>query len=337
MTTTAGTPERAARARGLTPFVGPVLVILGASMWGLETLWRVRLLEKFDADILVFHEHWLGLVLTLPFLLRGASALRHVSRKALVSMLASGVLGSALGTVCFTEALTLLNASLANLLLNVQPVISVLVSWFWLRERPLPRFYPWAALALACGATMAWSPDAVQAPHALALGLMFVAATAVCWGASTTFGRAAMTEIDFKTGVTLRYLIGAVATFVLVLLKGDAGSRLRWQALVAPSTMKDMAGLLVVAAITPTFLYFAGLARTRASVATFAEMAQTLASLIITWGLLGEPLSVQQMIAGVVLLLAVFFINRAVEVLPSLPHARAGMSEARPTTAQSSG
>jgi drug/metabolite transporter (DMT)-like permease len=321
----------------LTPFVGPALVMLGASMWGLETLWRVRLLAKFDADILVFHEHWLGLVLTLPFLVRGARALRQVSRKALVSMVASGVLGSALGTVCFTEALALLNASLANLLLNVQPVISVLVSWFWLRERPLPRFYPWAALALACGATMAWSPDAVHAPHALALGLMFIAATAVCWGASTTFGRAAMTEIDFKKGVTLRYLIGAVATFVLVLLKGDVGARLRWQALVAPSTMKDMAGLLVVAAITPTFLYFAGLARTRASVATFAEMAQTLASLIITWGMLGEPLSVQQMLAGVVLLVAVFFINRAVEVRPSLPHARAGMSEARPTTAQSSG
>ena len=86
-------------------------------------------------------------------------------------MVASGVLGSALGTVCFTEALTLLNASLANLLLNVQPVISVLVSWFWLRERPLPRFYPWAAVALAVRATMAWSPDAVQAPHRLALGL----------------------------------------------------------------------------------------------------------------------------------------------------------------------
>jgi drug/metabolite transporter (DMT)-like permease len=300
----------------LRQLLGPTLVIVGASMWGLETFWRIRLLAKFDADILVFHEHWMGLVLTLPFLVRGAGALRGVSRKAMVSMVASGVLGSALGTVCFTEALTLLNASLANLLLNVQPVISVLVSWYWLRERPLPRFYPWAAVALACGATMAWSPDATQAPHRVGLGLLFIAATAVCWGASTTFGRAAMIEIDFKTGTALRYLIGAIATFVLAALNGNVVERLRWPALWMPSTLKDMAELLVVAAITPTFLYFAGLARTRASVATFAEMAQTFASLIITWGVMGEALSLQQFAAGVLLLVSVFFINGSVEVRP---------------------
>jgi drug/metabolite transporter (DMT)-like permease len=312
------------RGRGeslLRELLGPSLVILGASMWGLETLWRVRLNAKFDADILVFHEHWMGLVLTLPFLVRGAGALRGVSRKAMISMVASGVLGSALGTVCFTAALTLLNASLANLLLNVQPVISVLVSWFWLRERPLPRFYPWAVVALACGATMAWSPDAVEAPHRLALGLLFIAATAVCWGASTTFGRAAMMEIDFRTGVSLRYLIGTVATFVIAAVNGTVAERLRWPVLWTAATLKDMAGLLVVAAITPTFLYFAGLARTRASVATFAEMAQTFASLIITWGVLGEALSLQQIVAGAVLLVAVFFINRSVETRPT-PNAR---------------
>jgi drug/metabolite transporter (DMT)-like permease len=300
---------------------GPMLVIAGASMWGLETFWRVRLNARFDADILVFHEHWLGLLLTLPFLVRGAPALRAVSRKGMVSMVASGVLGSALGTVCFTESLTLLNASLANLLLNVQPVISVLVSWLWLRERPLPRFYPWAAVALTCGATMAWSSDASQTPHRLALGLLAVAATAVCWGASTTFGRAAMIEIDFKTGVALRYLIGAIATLVLASLNGHVGQRLRWFALASPSTLMDMGSLLVVAAITPTFLYFAGLARTRASVATFAEMAQTFASLLITWGVMKEALSLQQIVAGTVLLVAVFFINRAVDEEKTLPEA----------------
>jgi drug/metabolite transporter (DMT)-like permease len=305
-----GAPDRVARS--LRDFFGPALVIAGASMWGLETLWRVRLVKTFDADVLVFHEHWLGLVLTLPFLAVGARSLRGISRRAIVSMIGSGVLGSALGTVCFTQALTLLNSSLANLLLNVQPVISVLFSWFWLRERPRPRFYPWAAVALACGATMAFNPEAIRSPHRFGLGVLFVGATAVCWGTSTTLGRAAMIEIDFKTGTALRYLIGAGATFVLAALNGHIGTRLRWSALGQTSTLRDMAGLLVVAAITPTFLYFAGLARTRASVATFAEMAQTFASLIITWGVLGDALSAPQVMAGAVLLVAVFFINRSV-------------------------
>jgi len=316
-----------ATARGpgsLRDLAGPALVMAGASMWGLETFWRVRLSRTFDADVLVFHEHWLGLVLTLPFLVRGASALGGVSRKAALSMIASGVLGSALGTVCFTQALTLLNLSLANLLLNVQPVVSVLVSWFWLRERPLARFYPWAAVALACGAAMAGSPEAVHDPRRLGLGLLFIGATALCWGASTTFGRAAMIEIDFRTGVALRYVMGAAATLALAALHGGVGERLRWAALFTPSTLRDMAGLLVVAAITPTFLYFAGLARTRASVATFAEMAQTFASLVITWGVLGEALGAVQIAAGVLLLVAVFFINGSVDAAPAPAHAAAG-------------
>jgi drug/metabolite transporter (DMT)-like permease len=292
---------------------GPALVVVGASMWGLETYWRVPLGKKLDADILVFHEHWMGLAVTVPFLLTGARALRKVSRKAALAMLLSGVLGSALGTVCFTQALSLLNPSLANLLLNVQPVISVLVSWAWLRERPRPQFYPWALVALACGVTMAWSPDALESPRRLSLGLLYLTGTAFCWGASTTFGRSAMMEIDFKTGTALRYLIGTVATLVLAALHGDVAGRLRWGVVFTPETLEQMAGLLVAAAITPTFLYFAGLARTQASVATFAEMAQTFASLVITWGIMGDPLHPQQVLAGIVLLVAVAFINRSVE------------------------
>jgi drug/metabolite transporter (DMT)-like permease len=300
-----------ARVRGL---FGPGLVILGASMWGLETFWRVRLTKVFDADILVFHEHWMGLLLTMPFLVTGARALRTVSRKGWMAMVGSGVLGSALGTVCFTEALTLMSTSLANLLLNVQPVISVAVSFFWLGERPRARFYPWAGVAILCGAVMAWAPTGLESPHRLLLGLAFTGATALCWGASTTFGRGAMMEIDFKTGTALRYAIGSVATFVIVVVHGSVGARMKGTELATAPVLKDMLGLLVVAAITPTFLYFAGLARTRAQVATFAEMAQTFASLLITWGVLHDALSVPQVVAGVVLLVAVAFINQSVDV-----------------------
>lgn len=297
---------------------GPALVIVGASMWGLETYWRVPLVQRLDADVLVFHEHWLGLVLSLPFLVMGARKLRTASRKALLSLVLSGVLGSALGTICFTQALALLNSSLANLLLNVQPVISVLVSWFWLSERPRRAFYPWAAVALACGVALAWSPEALENPGQLASGLGFLTGTAVCWGASTTFGRAAMTEIDFKTGTALRYVIGTLATFVVVIAHGDVGGRIHFDVLFEPAILQQMLQLLLVAGLTPTFLYYAGLARTAASVATFAEMAQTFASLLITWGVLGDALTPHQIVAGIVLLVAVAFINRAVDPAASV-------------------
>jgi hypothetical protein len=42
-------------------------------------------------------------------------------------------------------------------------------------------------------------------------------------------------------------------------------------------------------------------------------MAQTFASLVITWGVMGQALLPQQVFAGVVLLVAVVFIQRSAE------------------------
>jgi len=98
------------------------------------------------------------------------------------------------------------------LLLNLQPFLCVFASWLWLGEKPGRQFYPWAVVAVLCGMVLAWSPDALNDPHVFALGLVFVGGTIFSWGISTTAGRGAMLEIDFKTAVTLRYAIGAVST-----------------------------------------------------------------------------------------------------------------------------
>jgi len=294
--------------------MGPFLVILGASMWGLEAFWRLRLSQHFDADVLVFHEHWLGLILTLPFLVVGWRALAGVSRRAWISMVVSGVFGSALGTVCYTQAITMMNVSVANLLLNLQPFLCVFASWLWLGEKPGRQFYPWAVVAVLCGMVLAWSPDALKDPHVFALGLVFVGGTIFSWGISTTAGRGAMLEIDFKTAVTLRYAIGAVSTLAVVVARGVSVHRLNAGALFTGPVFLDMLSLLLIAGATPTFIYFAGLARTPASVATFAEMAQTLASLLVSWGQLGDALTGPQCLAGAVLLMAVVNIDRSVGV-----------------------
>lgn len=292
---------------------GPWLVVLGASMWGLETFWRLRLSKSFASDVLVFHEHWIGLLLTLPLLSFGWRQLPHVSRRAWTSMITSGVLGSAVGTICFTQALTMMNPSVANLLLNLQPMVSVLASALWLRERPRGLFFFWGALAISCGVVLGWDPAGLHHPQIFALGLVYLAGTIVSWGLSTTAGRGAMLEIDFRTAVTLRFAIGAVSTLVILLVSGSVSSRLNLPALTHGQVIEDLAGLVVIAGVTPTFIYFWGLARTPASVATFAEMAQTFASLLITWGVLGDALTWYQALAGVTLLFAVAMLNRDVD------------------------
>ena len=206
-------------------------------------------------------------------------------------MVGSGVLGSALGTVCFTQALALLNPSLANLLLNVQPVISVArlvvlaaraahaallpLGGGGARVRRDHGVEPGRAREPAPARRSAWCSS--RRPRSA--GARRRRSGARPWWRSTSrrARRSATSSARWPRSRSLR------STAISARACGGASFWLRRRS-------PQMAGLLVVAAITPTFLYFAGLARTRASVATFAEMAQTFASLVITWGVMGDPL-----------------------------------------------
>ena len=56
---------------------GPWLVGLGAALWGTESAWRIPLNELFDAEVIVFWEHVLILLMFLPILLPNIGALRR--------------------------------------------------------------------------------------------------------------------------------------------------------------------------------------------------------------------------------------------------------------------
>lgn len=47
---------------------GPLFVIIGAALWGTETIFRVHLNQRFDSEVLVFHEHLFCIAFTLPLL-----------------------------------------------------------------------------------------------------------------------------------------------------------------------------------------------------------------------------------------------------------------------------
>src|SRR5438874_1363804 len=48
---------------------GPWLVALGAALWGTESAWRIPLNNLFDAEVIVFWEHVLILLMFLPVLI----------------------------------------------------------------------------------------------------------------------------------------------------------------------------------------------------------------------------------------------------------------------------
>lgn len=304
--------------------LGPLFVIIGAGLWGTETYFRVFLNSRFDSEVLVFHEHLFCILFTLPLFFMNLSAIKKIPAKSWVYLLLSGSVGSALGTTFFTMSLNVLNPSVANVLLNFQPVVSVVFAWLLLREKPGRGFFFWGALALLCGAAIAADGFSVK-NVALNVGLLYIAITALAWGFSTVAGRGAMLHMPLSIATTGRFVIGALTLLASLMLKGKFNTEtMKWFQLTDGLVIQNYLWLSFVAGVVPLYFYFKGLSKTPASVGGFCELTQTFSALLLTWGIMGHPLTTTQIVAGIALLVAVYMVNlnfARANRLPGFAHA----------------
>jgi drug/metabolite transporter (DMT)-like permease len=296
--------------------IGPWLVALGAALWGTESAWRIPLNDLFPhPDVLVFWEHVVLVAIALPFVLPRLRELRTTSLRALGWLVFSGVAGSAVGAVFFTLALKLGNATVVNVVLNIQPVLSTTAAFYLFGDRLARPFFAWAPLAVVAGMVLVGllSPSFDFKVDA---GTGYALVCALFWGLSTVAGRGVMVEMSLPLAAGLRVIIGLAAMAVLVAARGLMTADALIPAAVHAELGHTIIWLVLLATVSgalPLVIYFQGLRLTRASTAGYFEMMQTLAAGIITWCFFDAALAWWQVIAAIVLIAAVAMVQRAQE------------------------
>jgi drug/metabolite transporter (DMT)-like permease len=302
---------------GRTKSYGPWLVGLGAALWGTESAWRIPLNQLFDADVIVFWEHVLILLMFLPILLPNLSRVREIDARTWGYLLFSGFAGSAVGTVFFTLALKYGNPTVVNVILNIQPVISTLGAFLLFSDRLAPRFFIYAAIAILAGVFLSVErPDLIGVSFqeaGLTLGTGYALICAFFWAGSTVAGRGVMTGMPLRLAASMRIVVGLACMTLIVFAHGKLSGNALWPAAAQAHPTKAIALLLLLASISggiPLLIYFEGLRLTRASTAGYFEMMQTLAAVVITWGFFHAALRLHQIVAAIVLMAAVVMVQR---------------------------
>src|SRR5215468_111582 len=296
---------------------GPWLVGLGAALWGTESAWRIPLNKLFDAEVIVFWEHVLILLMFFPILLPNLGELRKINLRAWGYLLFSGFAGSAVGTVFFTLALKHGNPTVVNVILNIQPVISTFGAFLIFHDRLAPRFFLFAAIAIIAGVFLSVEhPDLIGVSFqqaGLTLGTGYALICAFFWAGSTVAGRGVMLGIPLRVAASMRIVVGLVCMTIIVLVNGKMNGANLWPVAAQAHAGKAIVLFILLASISggiPLLIYFEGLRRTRASTAGYFEMMQTLAAVVITWGFFHAGLRPHQVIAGIVLMAAVAMIQK---------------------------
>ena len=288
-----------------------MLFIIGACLlWAMDTLLRYPLInDGLSSTSLVFYEH---LLLTLVLLVISSKSLgkfKQLKLKNFLSFIIIGGLGSAVATVCFSEAFRYLNPSLVILLQKFQPVIAISLASMILKEKIQSGFIWWSVVCLV-GVLFVSYEDILRIVDSgreleellfhegAGLGYLLTLISVVGWGAATVFGKRLSSE-GFSDDLILfgRFATGLIFLIPIVFY---ARSPLFTEGI---NIYGKISLLVFVSGLLGMFLYYQGLRRVSAHIGALGEMFFPLMGVIVNWLFLGAELTAIQVLGGVLLVL----------------------------------
>jgi drug/metabolite transporter (DMT)-like permease len=244
---------------------GVILIAVAAAMWGTDPIIRKTMTPTTSATTIVFGEHVILVLCTLPFLLPALRAVFRAGPRYVTAAVVVGAGASAVATILFTDALIGHSDYITPVVIQkIQPFIAIGAAALLLGERPRPGFW-WFFLPAVGGF---WLVNQAHPLEPSAKGLVVVAeatGAAALWGLGTVLGRYLSRELEFQHVLSLRFFFGLLASSVALLVMHQP----------AYSNGHDASLILYLALVTGLIalgLYYYGLQRTPAMVASVAEL-----------------------------------------------------------------
>lgn len=252
---------------------GVVLVAVAAAMWGTDPIIRKTMSGTTSATTIVFGEHVILVLLTLPFLLPALRSVVRAGRSYVAAAVVVGAGASAVATILFTDALIGHSDYITPVVIQkIQPFIAIGAAAVLLGERPRSGFW-WFFLPALAGFWLVNQAHPFEPSAKGAIVIVEATAAAALWGLGTVLGRYMSRELEFQHILSLRFFFGLLASSLALLVmhapaysNGHDASLILYLALVT--------GLLALG------LYYYGLQRTPAMVASVAELTYPAVAII---------------------------------------------------------
>ncbi|MFA6353862.1 MAG: EamA family transporter [Candidatus Paceibacterota bacterium] len=289
-------------------FIGALAVVVAALLWSLDGTFLRPHLASVSSVLVVFLEHSLGFIILLPFLFIYKSELKKITKKQWGTIFWVALFGGALGTTFFTKALFLTgftDVSVVILLQKFQPIFAILLSAIILMERFPLKFYIYASCALIGGYFVTFKdPSSINFGSATAMMALFSLLAAFSWGSSTTFGKYSLKNINYGLLTALRFGLTMIIMLIPAIKYFSTLPSIQF------SVWGTMAVIVFTSGAVAMYLYYYGLKKIPASLATLCELAWPVSAIIFDYFLNHNVLSNTQIVGAVVLILAVTLATR---------------------------
>ncbi|MCV2401962.1 DMT family transporter [Marinomonas sp. C2222] len=286
---------------------GTLFIMIACFTWALDTLIRYPLLGAGYSTLqIVLIEHITLLVFVSPLLWKYRQTFRQLPKNSLLCLLFIGGVGSAIGTLAFTEAFQYLNPTVVILLQKLQPIIAILLAYWFLKEQIEGQFLRWAAVILLGSFIMMW-PDLRTLSEAqwhystdnmsIIKGYGYTLIAVIAWGGATVCGK----YLSHQGMPSNAILSGRFVAGLLVLLPLALFSTSSFKA-IQSTDLSLMVVMALLSGLVGMWFYYQGLKRVPAQMATLAELSFPVFAASINWIFLDMGLSFYQILGGIMLI-----------------------------------
>lgn len=302
--------------------LAPFFVIVAASLWAVDGIVLRPVLFTLPVSLVVFVESTIVAILLTPFMIKYFSKAKELSRGDFLAFVGVALAGGAIGTMAITKALfyvNYVNLSIVILIQKLQPVFAITLAAMFLKEKLPSVFFFWGGLAIigAYFMTFGLNLPNLETGDKTTLAALFALLAALGFGSSTVLSKRALKNVSFELGTYLRFAISSIIMFVIVISSGTLSS-------ITSITTNQVFIFFLIAFTTggpAIFLYYFGLKRISASVASICELAFPLTAVILEFALRGNILGPVQWIGTAILFFSILRVTniRASQAKPTAP------------------
>ena len=290
--------------------IGAFAISLAAMFWGVDGVVLTPRLYNLEVAFVVFILHALAFVIMNVFLFREYRNIKLLTSGDAINFFLIALFGGAVGTMAIVHALFLVNfekLTIVILLQKLQPIFAIALAVIFLGERMRRFYYIWASLAIVAGYFLTFGatlPNFDTGDRTLEAALFSLLA-AFSFGSSTVLSKKVLGKYSFHTATFFRYGFTSLIMLVFVLATG-------LQAQFSEVTDTNWLIFFIIAITTGSgaiFLYYYGLRKVRAVIATICELFFPVTAIILDYLLNDQRLSWVQWVSAVILLFAIINLN----------------------------
>ncbi len=291
--------------------LAPLFVIIAASLWGVDSILLRPHLYTLPVPLVVFLESIIVAFILTPVLFKKYYDLKNLRIKDVLAFFGVAFFGGALGTMAITKALfyvDFVNLSVVVLIQKLQPVFALILASLLLKEKLPKEFFKWSTFSIIGAVLMTFGlniPNLDSGNHTIGAAL-FALLAAFSFGFSTVLSKRALKNVTYELGTYLRFVTTSIIMFVVVLFVGkfsDVQNVTEIQWLIFGIIAFTSGGFAI-------FLYYYGLKRISASVATIAELSFPLTAILLEYFLHDNMLDWLQWIGTIILIYSIIRVSK---------------------------